>query len=674
MQPIDPEYDKDIIPPRSDSLSISRIMVILSILFMTIVAFVIPVASATVPEGCLDPGDLVYRGAFRVPGTGTEEYGWAYGGGGLTFFPGGDESGSEDGYPGSLFGMGHDQKNLVTEISIPEPVISPDKQRGDLMYAETLQPFCDLYAGLFVDSGQGAPLRGDLCYLPALGDQASGKLYFSFAEHMQYDLVASHAWADTDLSNPQTRGPWFIGSYPNFCTNDYLFEIPGSWAAAHAPGYRLATGRFRDGSLGGSGPALFAIAPWLDGNPPAPDGVLTHVIPLLLYEKGYEGSTNVMRNFTNADEWSGGAWITSGNVGAVVFAGTKGRGDCWYGFSDGTVWPDEPPYPPIPPRPANDRGWWAERFDGVLLFFNPDDLAAVASGETAPYQPQPYAELNIDPVLFHVTGEQQKRHLGAAAYDRENGYLYVTEFMADGEACLIHAWQVIPHIRPNTIGLFRPSESRWYLDFDNNGLSNYRVTWGAGTDIPVTGDWDNDGYDEIGLFRPSSATWFLDYDNDGLSDYRISWGSNTDKPITGDWDNDGYDEIGLFRPSSATWYLDYDNSGLSDYRVSWGSGTDKPVTGDWDNDGYDEIGLFRPSSATWFLDYDNNGLSNYRVTWGASTDIPVTGDWDNDGYDEIGLWRPSTSRWFLDHDNNGLSNFQVTWGASTDRPVTGTWT
>jgi hypothetical protein len=223
------------------------------------------------------------------------------------------------------------------------------------------------------------------------------------------------------------------------------------------------------------------------------------------------------------------------------------------------------------------------------------------------------------------------------------------------------------------IGLFRPSTARWYLDYDNNGLSNYQVTWGTSTDKPVAGDWDGDGKDEIGLFRPSTARWYLDYDNNGLSNYQVTWGASTDIPVAGDWDGDGKDEIGLFRPSTRMWYLDYDNNGASDYRVTWGDSTDIPVVGDWDGDGMDEIGLFRPSTARWYLDYDNNGASNYQVTWGTSTDKPVASDWDDDGKDEIGLFRPSTARWYLDYDNNGASNYQVTWGTSTDKPVAGRW-
>jgi outer membrane protein assembly factor BamB len=247
-----------------------------------------------------------------------------------------------------------------------------------------------------------------------------------------------------------------------------------------------------------------------------------------------------------------------------------------------------------------------------------------------------------------------------------NGMLY---FSGNGGTCDLYALG----LPTDSIGIFRSSIARWYLDYDNNGASNYQVTWGASTDIPVAGDWDGDGKDEIGLFRPSTQMWYLDYDNNGASNYQVTWGASTDIPVAGDWDGDGKDEIGLFRPSTQMWYLDYDNNGASDYRVKWGASTDKPVAGDWDGDGKDEIGFFRPSTKRWYLDYDNNGASNYQVTWGASTDIPVAGDWDGDGKDEIGLFRPSTQMWYLDYDNNGASDYQVTWGASTDKPVAGCW-
>ncbi len=60
-----------------------------------------------------------------------------------------------------------------------------------------------------------------------------------------------------------------------------------------------------------------------------------------------------------------------------------------------------------------------------------------AGRPVAPYEPQPYATLIIDPYLYSIQSRQQKHHLGAVAFDRENGILYVLEPLADEEKSLI---------------------------------------------------------------------------------------------------------------------------------------------------------------------------------------------------------------------------------------------
>jgi hypothetical protein len=414
-----------------------------AILLLCIIAMVYLGTPSAIADGqvmLLHPGDLVYKGAFRLPAS---DDGWTYGCGGLTYYPGGDPGGEGDGYPGSLFGIGNDQRCEITEISIPEPRISAGKRVDDLNTATTLQPFSPVLNVIFTPADDGLPQRADVAYLAAQDGQTSGKLYLTWGEHYQYEQVPSHAWSELDLSHALVQGPWYLSDYENFATDDYLFGIPEIWAAQNTPGLLLATGRFRDGSLGGSGPSLIAFGPWNDGNPPAKNARLTHVKPLLLYGKGYEqeGQDRVMRGYTNADEWTGGAWVTSGNRSAVIFAGTKGRGKFWYGFSNGVVWPDNPPYPEYPPAPHNDRGWWAESFDGAIIFFSPDDLAKVAGGAMAPYAPQPYAELKVDSYLYHVNSPLQKMHVGAVAFDRDRGILYLSEPFADGDQPIIHVFE-----------------------------------------------------------------------------------------------------------------------------------------------------------------------------------------------------------------------------------------
>ena len=110
----------------------------------------------------LQPGDLVYAGAFRLPDV-AGDHDWEYSGHTLTYYPGGDITGAGDGYPGSLFATGHNWYQHVAEISIPQPVISPGKRLADLNRARMLQPFHNIRGDLYdFDSFEIPPRRARL--------------------------------------------------------------------------------------------------------------------------------------------------------------------------------------------------------------------------------------------------------------------------------------------------------------------------------------------------------------------------------------------------------------------------------------------------------------------------------------------------------------------------------
>jgi hypothetical protein len=386
---------------------------------------------AAAPSQPLQPSDLVYRGAFRLPDLGTG-LGWEWSGAALTYFPDGDPHGADDGFPGSLFGTGHDWYQEVSEISIPVPVISPEKKLDALNIATTLQELADLTDGLF---GELEIPRAGLEYLPAQGSQITGKLYFARAAHMgEGDTLPTHGWCELTIADSASAGLWRIGDWPNYVTGDYLFAVPRSWADRHTPGQYLVTGRFRDGGQSAQGPALFTIGPWNHGNPP-PHGTTLAATPLLIYP-AYPAEQDVYPDYHHSDEWTGGAWLTAGTRSAVVLAGSKGIGDCWYGCSDGRVW--EPPYP----DDCDDRGWWSTTFDPQIIFYDPADLAAVADGSAEPWSPQPYARLSLEEQLFHRLPDPHKERLGAVAYDRDNGLLYVLEPLVDNDRPIVHVWQI----------------------------------------------------------------------------------------------------------------------------------------------------------------------------------------------------------------------------------------
>lgn len=396
----------------------------------------------------IQPSDFQYLGAFRLPeGSGGSD--WNYSGTGSAYNPNGDPAGPNDGFPGSIFAVGHDQQQFISEISIPIPAISKTQNAAELPAAATLQAFHDIKGNLF---GELEIPRADLEVLPIQGSQTSPKLYFCWGQHFQFDRVPSHGWCELNLSNPQTAGLWFIGHYTNYITNDYLFEIPEAWAMAHAPGQRLATGRFRDGGWGGQGPALLAVGPWKDGNPPAWNATLSSVTLLLLYGIQVPGTPEIqneetmkMKFYKETDEWSGGAWLTAGANSSVIFVGTKAMGKIWYGFGNGVVWPEEGPWPPVPAPPFDQRGWWADSIHAQVLFYNPNDLADVAHGRKKSWEPQPYAVMDLNPFLFdpgYDYSGYKTASLGDCCFDRARSILYLFERRADGDKSLVHAFRI----------------------------------------------------------------------------------------------------------------------------------------------------------------------------------------------------------------------------------------
>ncbi len=412
--------------------------------------------TTSIPENIgshlIHPDDLTFKGSFRLP-EGAQEPGWEYSGYAMTHYPDGDPDGAADGYPGSLFIVGHDHDQDVAEIAIPAPVISDNKSLEDLPAAHHLQDFHDVRNNFY---GYLEIPRAGLQYLPAQALQTSGKLYFCWGQHFEDEQSPTHGWCGINLSDPQPAGPWHFGMYTNYVTCDYLFSVPDSWADTYAPGQLLASGRFRDGTWGGRGPALFVCAPWNDGNPPAQNATLSTITPLLLYGTQQAGALYItssedmeMHNFKEADEWSGGAWLTAGDKSAVALVGTKATGSCWYGFANGVEYPisGDPgeQYPDVPPWPYDDRGWWSEGISAQIIFFDPRELGQVAAGELETYEPQPYAALDINEQLFDPVMDpvRSKRYLlGAAAFDRQNGLLYIVERRADGDKSLIHVWGV----------------------------------------------------------------------------------------------------------------------------------------------------------------------------------------------------------------------------------------
>jgi hypothetical protein len=186
----------------------------------------------------------------------------------------------------------------------------------------------------------------------------------------------------------------------------------------------------------------------------------------------------------------------------------------------------------------------------------------------------------------------------------------------------------------------------WYFDLNTNNTKDRTLDhWTSTADgWPFALDYDRDGFvDDLGVYFPQYLTdgsqICYDVDSDGTGkmctgyyvygDYRL--------PVSGDFDNDGYhDDIGFYSGFTRIWSYDLDHDGDIDSTSGpWGMANDRPVAGDFDQDGVvDDIGMFSPGDYMWHYDYDHDrsspsGYDAYSGPFGANAnDLPFVGNFD----------------------------------------------
>jgi hypothetical protein len=408
--------------------------------------------------------EFEYKGAFKMPGQSNgSDWEWinnwhvAF-----TCYPDGNPGHNPSSeLPGSIYGIGRTRTNMVSETTIPVPVI--DGNPDNLPVAGTIKPFADIiypvyedkikeYYGATTQNRGGVSYQG-LAFHPGKNGVGTG-LYqgTTIKDYTPNLLDAGHMWFN--LAMNQTNGPWHLGGLPGTalkCSLDLcskvIFEIPQQWADAHASGRSLVYGRTRVSGAGerAAGPSLFAAAPW-DGDSLPGEGGVAPVTTLLRYDKkgGPQSVPRHLINFNYMTGFAGGAWLSSGGKSAVVFSGRRSLGEDWYGWSTGVSTGANDydlPKTSVDSNYYGGRGPHATDNTGCLYFYNPADLEKVAAGTMEIWDPQPYMIFDIRDRMYR-TQTTRESQAGDIAYDRERGYIYIMESRAAADRSVMHVWKV----------------------------------------------------------------------------------------------------------------------------------------------------------------------------------------------------------------------------------------
>lgn len=398
-----------------------------------------PPSSAT---GLIQPSDITYLGAFRVQENWKPNYAtMEYSNGPIAHYPGGDPTGASDGFPGSLFIAGHTYTGNVKEIKIPTPVNS--KNLASLPTATELRPFVDVTAGLGSKPG-GAFIMG-MTYVPSQDRilfTYSGDYSDTIADCDPAGMGGGLGWFSPSQSGQ--AGLWYLAAggsrlHP-YTSLRYIMDIPQAWADANLQGRSIATGRHRGWCPEGTN--LYASAPWSAGTPAPGSNVAAST---LMQFGSYTEPAKWSKEHSSANAYQGGAWLTAGSNAAQVITGIIDFDPArsYYGYEN---WVSPGQCEPSGTC-SGSRGWRAADPRAAILFYNPQDLAAVANGTKQSWEVQWYAKLDIEPYMLRnyaptylTTGADAETLI--ATFDRQNGYLYISESFADGVKPVVHVFKV----------------------------------------------------------------------------------------------------------------------------------------------------------------------------------------------------------------------------------------
>jgi hypothetical protein len=421
----------------------------------------------------LQPSDLTYQGAFRLP----DSFNW--GARGLSFYsPGNGGSGSLfiTGFEGLLNDAGAPCdgaagcKAYYGELSIPEPGTEIDWE--NLPVATFLRSMTAFDGGLIQTLNTDYVFVSGIQYIPRQGSQTGGKIYGSLDAWYPEGDFGDDSFPTIWFSSPDgtgARGLFSVGPetapYHGRKMGDYLFAVPQWYADRYLGGRILLTGRARgtpagdhpeNTTQGGSqGPTLFAFQPWQTENPVANTSL--DAIPLLYYRVKYPGCAGPdigvggepvdcdYVGFSMCDAWSGGGFVEAGAKNAVLILGHKGSTNCYYCGDplDDSECSKTPLSGECDLFCGESRGYHCGPYERQIIFYDTDELGQAAQGAREPWTVLPYTIWR--PTSFYLKGDAQGNvceDAGGMAVDDSGRRLFMIERgLGTENAAVVHVWQ-----------------------------------------------------------------------------------------------------------------------------------------------------------------------------------------------------------------------------------------
>ena len=220
-----------------------------------------------------------------------------------------------------------------------------------------------------------------------------------------------------------------------------------------------------------------------------------------------------------------------------------------------------------------------------------------------------------------------------------------------------------PFIVPPTVAIFRPSQARFHVDTDRDGVADLKLYMGGAADVPLAGRIDVDGRNDPVVYR--NGVWYADTNRDGVADVTIGFGGVPgDRPLLADLNGDGRDDLVVFR--GGAWFVSTGQDGAANLVLGFGAPADVPLAGDINGDGVADLAVYR--NGVWYLDTNRDGTADQVVAFGGGAgDVPLLFDYDGDGRADLVIVRAGT--WYVSTQRNGIAQFVFGYGAATDVPL-----